>query len=189
MELILTSIYQGLEGVRMRVYLWVFILIIFVGSGLSSVGNELIAQNSNLVPISIKGEYKNPVQDSYVCPENEDNAINPIENESSRKSDGEINACSADYKADSDVTGTLRSQAKSDEIINEDGEQISLLPNPEIEFIDEYMVKFDNFRSRDTIVYGGVLPFVALPDDQLANEDSFFNEESFSVFLYFKRKF
>jgi hypothetical protein len=64
-----------------------------------------------------------------------------------------------------------------------------LLPNPEIEFIDEYMVNFDNFRSRDTIIYGGALPFVALPDDELANEDSFFNEESFSVFLYFKRKF
>lgn len=172
----------------MRVYLWVFILTIFIGSGLSSVGNELIAQNSNLIPISIKGEYLT-VQDSYVCPENEDNAINPIENESSGNSDGEINACSADYKAESDVTGTSRSQAKSDEIINEDGEQISLLPNPEIEFIDEYMVNFDNFRSRDTIIYGGVLPFVALPDDQLANEDSFFNEESFSVFLYFKRKF
>jgi len=101
----------------MRVYLWVFILIIFIGSGLSSVGNELIAENSNLVPISIKEEYKNSVQDSYVCPENEDNAINPIENESSRNFDGKINACSADYKAESDVTGTPRSQAKSDETI------------------------------------------------------------------------
>jgi len=100
----------------MRVYLRVFILTIFIGSGLSSVGNELIAQNSNLIPISIKGEYLT-VQDSYVCPENEDNAINPIENESSRNFDGKINACSADYKAESDVTGTPRSQAKSHETI------------------------------------------------------------------------
>jgi len=171
----------------MQVYLWVFIFIMFVGSGLSSVGNELIAQNSDLNPTSVSGEYSKSEQDRSVCTDKEINTLNPIESELGTTSEAKINACSADYKAD--VAGTSNSPAKGDEIVNEDGDQISLLPNPEVEFIDEYMVKFDSFKARETLFYGGVLPFVAIPDDELANEDSFFNEESFSVFLYFKRKF
>ena len=66
----------------------------------------------------------------------------------------------------------------------------SLLPYPSIEFFEEDQVDYyESFRSRDTIIYGGVLPFVAIPDSDLATEDHFFNEESFSLFLYFKRKF
>jgi len=173
----------------MRVYLGAFILIIFVGSGFSSVANELIAQNTNLNPTSVNEEYDNSDEDSYVCPDNEINVLNSIENEPGTTSEAEINACSADYKSESDVASTSISPEKRDKTVNEDGEQISLLPNPEVEFIDDYMVKFDGLKSRDTLFYGGVLPFVALPDSELANEDSFFNEESFSVFLYFKRKF
>lgn len=173
----------------MRVYLGAFIFIIFVGSGLSSVGNELIAQNTNLNPTSVNEKYDNSVEDSYVCPDNEINVLNSIESEPGTTSEAKINACSADYKSESDVASTSIYPEKSDKTVNENGEQISLLPNPEVEFIDEYMVKFDGLKSRDTLFYGGVLPFVALPDSELANEDKFFNEESFSVFLYFKRKF
>ena len=48
---------------------------------------------------------------------------------------------------------------------------------------------FNANKSRNTIFYGGVVPFVAIPDTELSTEDSFFNDESFSFFLYFKRKF
>ena len=173
----------------MRVCLWVFILIAFVGSGLSSLGNELIAQNTNPVPASIDGEYNNSEQDSLVCTDDEIKALNSVENEPGKSSKAKINACSADFKVETEAVGTLESTAKSEGTVNEDSEQISLLPNPEVEFVDEYMVKFDSFKSRDTIIYGGVVPFVAIPDSELANEDKFFNEDSFSVFLYFKRKF
>lgn len=64
-----------------------------------------------------------------------------------------------------------------------------ILPNPRIMFIDEENIDFKKFSSGDTVLYGGVLPFVALPDGDLETEDSFFNEESFSLFLYFKTKF
>lgn len=65
----------------------------------------------------------------------------------------------------------------------------SLLPNPAVGFVEEGTLDFKEFRSRETIFYGGVVPFVAVPDSDLATEDRFFNEESFSLFLYFKRKF
>lgn len=65
----------------------------------------------------------------------------------------------------------------------------SLLPNPSVGFVEEGTLDFEEFRSRETIFYGGVVPFVAIPDSDLATQDPFFNEESFSLFLYFKRKF
>ncbi|MEQ9619956.1 MAG: hypothetical protein RIG61_12390 [Deltaproteobacteria bacterium] len=65
----------------------------------------------------------------------------------------------------------------------------SLSPNPAVGFVEDGTLDFEEFRSRETIFYGGLLPFVAIPDSDLATEDHFFNEESFSLFLYFKRKF
>ena len=59
----------------------------------------------------------------------------------------------------------------------------------EVQFVEDYMLNFDGSKSRNTIIYGGVVPFVALPDSELSTEDRFFNDESFSLFLYFKRKF
>ncbi len=64
-----------------------------------------------------------------------------------------------------------------------------ILPNPGIMFVDEENIDFQQFTSGDTVLYGGILPFVALPDGDLETEDSVFNEESFSFFLYFKTKF
>jgi hypothetical protein len=65
----------------------------------------------------------------------------------------------------------------------------SLLPNPEIGFVEDGQISYRSFHSRNTLFLGGVVPFVAVPDSDLANEDHFFNNESFSFFLYFKRKF
>lgn len=65
----------------------------------------------------------------------------------------------------------------------------TLLPNPDIGFVEDGRLDFEEFRSRETIFYGGLVPFVAVPDSSLATEDHFFNEDSFSLFLYFKRKF
>ncbi len=62
-----------------------------------------------------------------------------------------------------------------------------MLPNPEVDFVEDYVVKFDG--DKDTIFLGGVVPFVAIPDTELATDDSFFNDDSFSVFFYLKRKF
>ena len=68
-------------------------------------------------------------------------------------------------------------------------DKTKILPNPGIAFVDEDNIDFQKFTSGDTVLYGGVLPFVALPDGDLQTEDSFFNEDSFSLFLYFKTKF
>jgi len=173
----------------MQVCLWVFIVITFVGSHRDSFGIELIAQNSELVPASINEESGTSEQDSYVCPEDEINRTNSLESGVNADSRQKTSVCSPDFKVESDTLTSSNSSSRADTTFNENDEQISLLPNPEVEFIDDYMVKFDGGKSRDTIFYGGVVPFVALPDSSLATEDSFFNEESFSIFLYFKRKF
>lgn len=65
----------------------------------------------------------------------------------------------------------------------------SLLPDPEVHFVEDYMLTFDKQGSRQTIFLGGMLPFVALPDSDLVTHDNFLNEDSVSFFLYFKRKF
>lgn len=159
----------------MRVYLWVFVLIIVIGSGLSSFGDELVAQRSPIVPNSIDGDSIVPEEDSSVC----------LDYETRTSS----NTCEPDFQVKSQTETKSKSSPSPNASFDEDDEQISILPNPEVEFIEDYMVKFDGHKSKDTIFYGGVVPFVALPDGELANEDSFFNEESFSLFLYFKRKF
>jgi hypothetical protein len=69
-------------------------------------------------------------------------------------------------------------------------ENISLIINPNIQFIDENgNVYYQQLQSRDTIFYGGFLPFVAFHDDILANNDHLVNLNSVSLFLYFKKKF
>jgi len=157
----------------MRVCIWVFVLIIVIGSGLSSFGDELIAQRSPIVLNSIDGDSIVSEEDSSVCLD--------------YKTRTSSNTCEPDLQVETQTE--TNSSSSDDALYNDNDDQISLLPNPEVEFVDEYMIKFDSFKSKDTIFYGGVVPFVALPDGELANQDSFFNEESFSVFLYLKRKF
>ncbi|GJM16640.1 MAG: hypothetical protein DHS20C13_19670 [Thermodesulfobacteriota bacterium] len=161
----------------MRVCLWVFVLIIVIGSGLSSFGGELIAQRSPIVVNPIDGNSTFSEEDSSVC----------LDYETRTSS----NTCEPDLQVETktETQTETNSSSSDDTVYNDNDEQISLLPNPEVEFVDEYMIKFDSFKSKDTIFYGGVVPFVALPDGELANQDSFFNEESVSVFLYLKRKF
>ena len=63
------------------------------------------------------------------------------------------------------------------------------MPNPNIAFFESRFLKFDNFAQEETTFYAGALPFLALPDANLETDDSVFDADSFSFFLYFKRKF
>lgn len=78
--------------------------------------------------------------------------------------------------------------------VSEAGSEISsdetpLLPDPQIAFFEDGKVNYDQFQSREVIFYGGFVPFVAIHDADLETDDHFFNPESFSLFLYFKKKF
>ena len=161
----------------MWVCLWVFVLIIVIGSGLSSFGDEVIAQPSPIEPVSINGDQVVSEGDGSVC-------LNYETRTSS-------NTCEPDFELKPEPKPEKNFSSINDKPTDEDGEQeeISLLPNPEVEFIDDYMLKFGDGKPRNTIFFGGVVPFVAIPDGILANEDRFFNEDSFSVFFYLKRKF
>jgi hypothetical protein len=77
------------------------------------------------------------------------------------------------------------SQSGDSEGLNEN----PLLPDPNIAFIEEGKLNYDQFQSKETIFYGGLVPFVAIHDADLETDDHFFNPESFSLFLYFKKKF
>jgi len=79
--------------------------------------------------------------------------------------------------------------ADKSEKVDYSTEQSDLLPASGIGFIEEGSLGFDQFKSQDTVVYGGILPFVALPDSDLESEDSVINQDSFSLFFYFKKKF
>ena len=69
------------------------------------------------------------------------------------------------------------------------GDDTPLLPDPHITFIEDGKLNYEQFQSRETIFYGGLVPFVAIHDADLETDDHFFNPDSFSLFLYFKRKF
>ena len=69
-------------------------------------------------------------------------------------------------------------------------EDSTLIPTSNVQFIyDNERAYLRQLQSGDTIIYGGLVPFVAVPDSSLATKDHFFNRDSVSVFLYFKRKF
>lgn len=146
-------------------------------TSINAYSNELYAQRSPFVPTSINQGSVITDEDSSVC----------LDYETRTSS----NTCEPDFEIKPEQEPERNFSSVNDQSTNENGEQeqISLLPNPEVDFVEEYMVKFDSKKSRDTIFYGGVVPFVALPDGELANQDSFFNEDSFSVFFYLKRKF
>jgi hypothetical protein len=69
------------------------------------------------------------------------------------------------------------------------GDETPLLPDSQIAFIEDGKLNYDQFQSREIIFYGGLVPFVAIHDADLETDDHFFNPESFSLFLYFKKKF
>jgi hypothetical protein len=92
-----------------------------------------------------------------------------------------IRQLAAIEKADTPEINTGDSDGLSDDT--------PILPDPNISFIEEGKLNYDQFQSRDTIFYGGLVPFVAIHDADLETDDHFFNPESFSLFLYFKRKF
>jgi len=64
-----------------------------------------------------------------------------------------------------------------------------ILPDPNVKFIEDGKLNYEQLQSKETIFYGGLVPFVAVHDADLETDDHFFNPESVSLFLYFKRKF
>lgn len=172
----------------MRVCSYVLAVIILVGSYIESYSGDLIAQRTPLAPTSINSHYFISEQDSSVCPQDEAS----IGTNSAGKMEERLSAsdsCEPDSTVNAEIESTPNSSSSTDSNINELDEEISLLPDPEVQFVEDYMLNFDGSKSRNTIIYGGVVPFVALPDSELSTEDRFFNDESFSFFLYFKRKF
>lgn len=163
----------------MRFCLWVLIITVFLGPGLHSFGDELIAQRSPIPPVSINGDQVVSEEDDSVC----------LNYETMTSS----NTCEPDFelKPEPEPKPEKNFSSINDKPTDEDGEQqqISLLPDPSVEFVEDYMLKFGDGKPRNTIFFGGVVPFIAIPDSELANEDRFFNEDSFSVFFYLKRKF
>ncbi len=165
----------------MRVLISIIAIMVFFGSVVGSRGADYIFNDAEGIFVRILEQscYNYTFLDENSIP---DNVLY----------DTELNLCRDNrkvLKAVLNKTGSAGGQ-------NEESEQLpkvpSLLPNPEIGFFEEGSVNYSDyeiFRARDTIFYGGVLPFVAIPDDDLANEDTFFNEDSISLFLYFKRKF
>ncbi len=197
----------------MQVFARVLVLMIFFGSSFIPFGNELLAQNTAVAPIYIDRAIYKAAQEGLICSKETIESLDPSEREA------RIKVCGFDFDIENEIkesdieetniesneqqastaepeietsSATSEPEASTAEpnsstVVNSEGEEVSLLPNPEVEFVDEYVLKFDG--NKDTIFFGGVVPFVAIPDTELANEDSFFNEESFSVFFYLKRKF
>lgn len=161
----------------MRFGLWVFIISVFLGSGLSSFSDEAVIQPSPIARVLINGDQLVSEEDSSVC----------LDYETQTSS----NTCEPDFQLKPEPETEKNFSSINDKPTEEKGEQqqVSLLPNPEVEFVEDYMLKFGDGKPRDTIFYGGLVPFVALPDSELVTEDSFFNDDSFSVFFYLKRKF
>ena len=188
----------------MQVFLRVVVIITFLGSSFILFGSETIAQNTGVAPIYIDRAIYNAAQEGLICSKETIEKLEPSEREE------RIKVCGLELEVESESlseklqtsTSEPDAQAPAAEsetqvtqpepnvtVVIDDDEEISLLPDPNVEFVEEYVVKYDGKQSKDTIFYGGVVPFVALPDGELATEDSFFNEESFSVFFYLKRKF
>jgi len=172
----------------MRFCSYILAVIILVGSYSESFSGDLIAQRTPLTPTSINSHYFISEQYSSVCPQDEAS----LGTNSAGKMEERLSAsdrCEPDSAISAEIEATSNSSSSAEGNLNKADEEISLLPDPNVHFVEEYMIKYDNQQSKDTIFYGGVVPFVALPDSELSTNDRFFNDESFSIFLYFKRKF
>ena len=182
----------------MQVIARVLVLLTFLGASLIPLANDLYAQNTGVAPVYIDQAIYNAAQEGFICSQETIDKLDPSEREA------RIRVCGLDLEIDSEIEQTVienhelqastlvtEPQDPADEPsssgVNSEDEEVSLLPNPEVDFVEDYVVKFDG--NRDTIFLGGVVPFVALPDTELATDDSFFNDDSFSVFFYLKRKF
>lgn len=172
----------------MRVLIGVYLAIFFLGAGLSSYSDELYVQRSPITPYQANlHNAKSSGADSFACPQGEySTSVSSPDNMEEYITMG--NQCEPSPSVKAKIDSSMDTSSK-DNSSSKSAEELTLLPNPEVEFVEEYMLTFDGNKSRDTIFYGGVVPFVALPDAELSTEDRFFNDESFSFFLYFKRKF
>ena len=87
---------------------------------------------------------------------------------------------------------TAIEKAGSEDSVIEDTESSNdnpILINPGVKFIDEDKLIYEQLQKKETIFYGGIVPFVAVHDADLQTNDHFLNSDSISLFLYFKRKF
>lgn len=181
----------------MRVLISIIATMLFFGSAIGSESADYFLDDAEALFARI------PEQSCYNYTFIDDSAVRValLERESMKASldtpdsllyDGTQNLCRGSnmvFKAGLNKAG---SAAPQDEESEQSSSNRSILPNPEIGFVEEGALNYSDyeiFRARDTIFYGGVVPFIAIPDDDLANEDTFFNEDSISLFLYFKRKF
>jgi len=60
-------------------------------------------------------------------------------------------------------------------LINEEGQNIQFVGQAD--------------KTRSTIIWGGIFPFVTLPSGDIENEEGFISDHSVSFFWYFKKKF
>lgn len=172
----------------MRLLLLLLISIFFAGTEAESIaldyeqgnpkiiyktGPEASCYNYNFID---SREIAAALPDEYDAPRNLNGSI---------LYDKKLNVCKPYGKT---LISSLGENDPSGSAESPSGEVWPVLPGPEVSFIEDSN-PFDSIGSRQTVFYGGVVPFVALPDNVLDNGDSFFNQESFSFFLYFKTKF
>jgi hypothetical protein len=179
--------------IKLRFLVPLFALLISICPPLSSVGAEGSPNKSDISSELVQDQYC--YNYSFVDRDNLTGTILDNENHDVNDLDDYIlydtkhNLCEPVNKKlvvalnKTVVTNPLSSIPRS----SEDG---TLIPNSNVQFIyDNERAYLRQLQSRDTIIYGGLVPFVAVPDSSLATEDHFFNKDSVSVFLYFKRKF
>jgi hypothetical protein len=99
------------------------------------------------------------------------------------------NLCKPDNRPDLAVIEKADTQSSQSDGSGGLSDENPLLPDPRVAFVEDEKVNYEQFQSKETIFYGGLVPFVAIHDADLKTEDHFFNTDSFSLFLYFKRKF
>ena len=90
----------------------------------------------------------------------------------------------AERKSQTETQSTASSPEDKETVSN-----ASILPDPGVQSVEDYLLDFGRQGGKETIFLGGIVPFVALPDSNLVTNDSFLNQDSVSFFLYFKRKF
>ena len=105
--------------------------------------------------------------------------------------ENKVNACYPGQEVDHRAAYENGESDTADQRTDNNGldPETSPVPNPNISSFESRFLRFDNFAQEQTTFYAGALPFLALPDSNLESTDNVFDMDSFSFFLYFKRKF
>ena len=169
------------------------LLIIFLVTTINGSAFEQ-AQDINQAPAHIHGVYcydfffigNNSIDTTYFPGNNPNASFLDPEDIPYYKDHEDCSTFIVSNRADVNVMDPFFDRKKE---VDYSTDSAKILPNPRVGFVEEGSLDFKRFKSQDTMLYGGVLPFVALPDGKLATEDSFINEDSVSFFFYFKQKF